>query len=295
MVAAIAPRDCFLRCVWPIRKVGDGGWCCFGVGTTQVRPGRLTYTQDHRAYVKHPPRRPGRPQPLQQHPPFRAPPSPPPPPPHPCLAARPPLLPQRARRWPGARRGLRGREPGARTSPHPSLSPSLPAAAGLWAGEVGLLPGSPAGCCSPRRGPAPPAPQPPSAARASDRRTLAAGSRGRPPKARRVDISVARATPCPRQQSTGDPERQPAPRLLLQPPAVSLAVFPDVLALLAGAGGGIPTRRTWVSARGRRWAVESVGWVGESNLEGRGRRGDRRRRDDETAGRFAASCGPMLE
>ena len=24
-------------------------------------------------------------------------------------------------------------------------------------------------------------------------------------------------------------------------------------------------------------------------------RGDRRRRDDETAGRFAASCGPMLE
>ena len=142
-------------------------------------------------------------------------------PPHPCLAARPPLLPQRARRWPGARRGLRGREPGARTSPHPSLSPSLPAAAGLWAGEVGLLPGSPAGCCSPCRGPAPPAPQPPSAARASDRRTLAAGSRGRPPKARRVDISVARAAPCPRQQSTGDPERQPAPRLLLQPPAVS--------------------------------------------------------------------------
>ena len=191
------------------------------MGTTQVPPGRLTYTQDHRAYVKHPPRRPGRPQPLQQHPPFRAPPSPPPPPPHPCLAARPPLLPQRARRWPGARRGLRGRGPGARTSPHPSLSPSLPAAAGLWAGEVGLLPGSPAGCCSPRRSPAPPAPQPPSAARASDRRTLAAGSRGRPPKARRVDISVARATPCPRQQSTGDPERQPAPRLLLQPPAVS--------------------------------------------------------------------------
>ena len=133
---------------------------------------------------------------------------------------RPPLLPQRARRWPGARRGLRGREPGARTSPHPSLSPSLPAAAGLWAGEVGLLPGSPAGC-SPRRGPAPPRAQPPSAARASDRRTLAAGSRGRPPKARRVDISVARAAPCPRQQSTGDPEHQPVPRLLPQPPAVS--------------------------------------------------------------------------
>ena len=37
----------------------------------------------------------------------------------------------------------------------------------------------------------------------------------------RVDISVARAAPCPRQQSTGDPERQPAPRLLLQPPPVS--------------------------------------------------------------------------
>ena len=228
---------------------------------------------------------------FERHPPL-------PRPPHPCFAARPPrppLLPQRARRWPGARRGLRGREPGARTSPHPSLSPSLPAAAGLWAGEVGLLPGSPVGCCSPRWGPAPPAPQPPSAARASDRRTLAAGSRGRPPKARRVDISVARAAPCPRQQSTGDPERQPAPRLLLQPPAVSLAVFPDVLALLAGAGGGIPTCRMWVSARGRRWAVESVGWVGESNLEGRGRQGERRRRDDETAGRFAASCGPMLE
>ena len=88
---------------------------------------------------------------FERHPPL-------PHPPHPCLAARPPLLPQRARRWPGARRGLRGREPGARTSPHPSLSPSLPAAAGLWAGEVGLLPGSPAGCCSPRRGPAPPRP-----------------------------------------------------------------------------------------------------------------------------------------
>ena len=149
---------------------------------------------------------------FERHPPLPHPTSP-------CLATRPPLLPQRARRWPGARRGLRGREPGARTSPHPSLSPSLPAAAGLWAGEVGLLPGSPR--CSPPPGPAPPRAQPPSAARASDRRTLAAGSRGRPPKARRVDISVARAAPCPRQQSTGDPERQPAPRLLLQPPAVS--------------------------------------------------------------------------
>ena len=74
---------------------------------------------------------------------------------------------------------------------------------------------------APPPGPTPPRAQPPSAARASDRRTLAAGSRGRPPKARRVDISVARAAPCPRQQSTGDPERQPAPRLLLQPPAVS--------------------------------------------------------------------------
>ena len=148
---------------------------------------------------------------FERHPPLPHPTSP-------LLAAWPPLLPQR--RWPGARRGLRGREPGARTSPHPSLSPSLPAAAGLWAGEVGLLPGSPAGC-SPPPGPRPPAPQPPSAARASDRRTLAAGSRGRTPKARRVDISVARAAPCPRQQSTGDPERQPAPRLLLQPPAVS--------------------------------------------------------------------------
>ena len=66
-----------IRCVCPVRKVGDGGCCCFGVGATEVPPGRLTYTQDHRAYVKHPPRRPSRPQPLQQHPPFRAPPSPP--------------------------------------------------------------------------------------------------------------------------------------------------------------------------------------------------------------------------
>ena len=88
---------------------------------------------------------------FERHPPL-------PRPPHPCFAARPPrppLLPQRARRWPGARRGLRGREPGARTSPHPSLSLSLPAAAGPWAGEVGLLPGSPAGCC---RAPPPPRP-----------------------------------------------------------------------------------------------------------------------------------------
>ena len=77
-------------------------------------------------------------------------------------------------------------------------------------------------CCQGlQRAAAPPRAQPPSAATASDRRTLAAGSRGRPPKARRVDISVARAAPCPRQQSTGDPEHQPVPRLLLQPPAVS--------------------------------------------------------------------------
>ena len=168
--------ELYIRCVCPVRKVGDGGCCCFGVGATEVPPGRLTYTQDHRAYVKHPSRRPSRLQPLQQHPPFRAPPSPPPPT-SPLLRCsrppRPPLLPQRARRWPGARRGLRGREPGARTSPHPSLSPSLPAAAGLWAGEVGLLPGSPAGCCSPRRGPAPPRP---SLHRRPELLTVAAGS-----------------------------------------------------------------------------------------------------------------------
>ena len=225
---------------------------------------------------------------LERHPPLPHPTSPLPR----CLAtAAPPARSQMAGRAAGAPRAGTG----CANLP-PSIAVAFPARGGRPVGRGG---GSAArvssGLLQPPPGPRPPAPQPPSAARASDRRTLAAGSRGRPPKARRVDISVARAAPCPRQQSTGDPERQPAPRLLLQPPAVSLAVFPDVLALLAGAGGGIPTRRTWVSARGRRWAVESVGWVGESNLEGRGRQGERRRRDDETAGRFAASCGPMLE
>ena len=104
----------------------------------------------------------------------------------------------------------------------PPIAIAFPARGGRPVGRGG---GSAArvssGLLQPPPGPRPPAPQPPSAARASDRRTLAAGSRGRPPKARRVDISVARATPCPRQQSTGDPERQPVPRLLLQPPAVS--------------------------------------------------------------------------
>ena len=222
---------------------------------------------------------------------------------HPPLPHPTSPLPRRsATAAPPARSQMAGRAAGAPRAGTgcanlpPPIAIAFPARGGRPVGRGG---GSAArvssGLPPPHRAPPPPRAQPPSAARASDRRTLAAGSRGRPPKARRVDISVARATPCPRQQSTGDPERQPAPRLLLQPPAVSLAVSPDVLALLAGAGGGIPTRRMWVSARGRRWAVESVGWVGESNLEGRGRRGDRRRRDDETAGRFAASCGPMLE
>ena len=214
-----------LRCVCSVRKVGDGGCCCFGVGATEVPPGRLTYTQDHRAYVKHPPRRPSRPQPLQQHPPFRAPPSPPSPtsPLLRCSAtaatAAPPARSQMAGRAAGAPRAGTG----CANLP-PPIAIAFPARGGRPVGRGGGsaarvssgLPG-----CRPPPGPAPPRAQPPSAARASDRRTLAAGSRGRPPKARRVDISVARATPCPRQQSTGDPERQPAPRLLLQPPAVS--------------------------------------------------------------------------
>ena len=191
---------------------------------------------------------------FERHPPLPHPTSPLPR----CLAtAAPPARSQMAGRAAGAPRAGTG----CANLP-PPIAIAFPARGGRPVGRGG---GSAArvssGLPPPPPGPAPPRAQPPSAARASDRRTLAAGSRGRPPKARRVDISVARATPCPRQQSTGDPERQPAPRLLLQPPAVSLAVFPDVLALLAGAGGGIPTRRTWVSARGRRWAVESVaGW-----------------------------------
>jgi len=209
-----------LRCVCPVRKVGDGGCCCFGVGATQVPPGRLTYTQDHRAYVKHPPRRPSRLQPLQQHPPFRAPPSPPPPhlTPASLLGHRcsPSALADGRARGGGSAGGNRVRGPPP-THRYRLPCPRRPACGqGRWVCCQGLQ-----RAAAPRRGPAPPRAQPPSAARASDRRTLAAGSRGRPPKARRVDISVARAAPCPRQQSTGDPEHQPVPRLLLQPPAVS--------------------------------------------------------------------------
>ena len=118
-----------------------------------------------------------------------------------------------------------------------------------------------ADCCSPRWGPPPARAQPPSAARASDRRTLAAGSRGRTPKARRVDISVARAAPCPRQQSTGDPEHQPVPRLLPQPPAVSWPsppMFWHCWRVLAGVYPPVVCGRVPVGVGGR-WKA-SAGW-----------------------------------
>ena len=178
----------------------------------------------------------------------------------------------------------------------PPIAIAFPAHGGRPVGRGG---GSAARVSSGLQPPADPPPraraQPPSAARASDRRTLAAGSRGRTPRARRVDISVARAAPCPRQQSTGDPEHQPVPRLLLQPPAVSWPsppMFWHCWRVLAGVYPPVVCGRVPVGVGGR-WKA-SVGWERATSW-GRGRRGDRRRRDHETAGRFAASCGPMLE
>ena len=200
--------------------ISRGGCCCFGVGATEVPPGRLTYTQDHRAYVKHPPRRPGRPQPLQQHPPFRAPPSPPPP--HLTPASllghhcSPSALADGRARGGGSAGGNRVREPPP-TRRYRLPCPWRPACGqGRWVCCQGLQ-----RAAAPRWGPPPRAPslhrRPelltgarwPQVPAAGHRRLGASTSPSRGP---RHALGSSRLVTL---------EHQPVPRLLLQPPAVS--------------------------------------------------------------------------